>query len=486
MTMRKKRIFYVSDARHYYLFVFEPPMNIRDAWQAVDEAAGTNVNTFVYMVERGDGLFYPSKVGKRFGSNMKPFDSVAYYRVWHNMQSLIDRGLDPLTVLIDRAHEKGMEFIASLRTTGYLGMDEKHRVPEGRGLLHQEVRDHQFAVLSELANDYETDGIELDLSLAPGGGPFPVREEEAAEGATVITDWIRQISEMVRGRNRGAGAIGVRVYPTEETNIRYGLDVRSWLDAGLVDYVVPSAYIYFNLDTDMPIDWVVEAAHAADVSVYGMLQPYIRDEMTGSAVRIYPTAAQMRAAAANYWDRGVDGLCTWFMKWPLGDTERAILSNLADADLLTEGDKHYVLRERSDTADQLGYGFTLPLDIPKADPNARYTIPLRIADDPSVAGERIRKIVLTITVDNLLSGDKLSILLNGESLAGETCYRSFSWNVAPYTGQVLEFHLKDVLPQKGENQLEISLDERPETMTGGVKVHDVSLSVEYGAYPSKL
>ena len=67
--MRKKRIIYYNDARHYYLFVFEPPMRLQDAWVPVDEVAGTAVNTFLYGVARGDGLFYPSKVGGRFGAD---------------------------------------------------------------------------------------------------------------------------------------------------------------------------------------------------------------------------------------------------------------------------------------------------------------------------------------------------------------------------------------------------------------------------------
>jgi hypothetical protein len=484
--MRKKRICYVNDARHYYLFVFEPPMHMRDAWRPIDELAGTNVDTFVYMVQRGDGLFYPSKVSQRFGVDMEDFEDSIYYRVWHNMQSLIDRGLDPLTVLIDRAHEKGMDFIASLRMTHYPGLDPKHRVPEGKGLMHEEVRDHQFAVLKELACDYNTDGLELDLSVSPYGGPLPVREEDADEGGRVITEWIGDIADMVRNRSGGQGTIGARIYPTEETNLRCGLDVRSWLKKGIVDYVVPSAYCYFNLDTNMPIDWVVEAAHEADVSVYGVLQPWIRDEETSNITAVYPTANQVRAAAANHWDRGVDGLCAWFMKWPHGDTERRILSDLGDADLMSEGDKHYVLNERSKTGVTMGYDAVLPLEIPEANPDRRYAIPLRIADDPAANGERIRKMVLSMEVDNLISADKLTILLNGESLSGERFQRLNGRGHVPYSAQVLEFYLESVIPRKGENKLEISLDERPERMRGGIKVHDVSLLVEYGTYPSRF
>ncbi len=484
--MRRKRIGYINDARHYYLFAFEPPMDLRDAWRPVDDVAGTNVDTLIYMVERGDGLFYPSKVGRRFGEDLQPFDMTAYYRAWHNMQSLIDRGLDPLTVLIERAHDKDMEFIASLRMTSYLGLDASLKVPDGRGLAHEEVRDHQFAVLRELACDYPTDGVELDFALASGGGPLPLRAEDVAEYTPVLTDWVRDISAMVRSRPGAGGTIGARIYPTEAINTRMGYDVRTWLDEGLVDYVVPMMYIYFNLDADMPIDWVVEAAHENDVSVYGMLQPYVKDEAVGSPERIYPTAAQMRAAAANLWDRGVDGLCTWFMRWPLGDTERAILSEIGDADALVEADKCYTLNERSKEAQELGYEFRLPLVIPQAEADRRYAIPFHIADDVDGAGERIGRIVLRLDVTNLLSADTLTVNLNGQSLASEPLLRGFEWHVAPYQGQSMEFLLTTVRPRKGANVLEIALEKRPPNMVGGITIHNVEIQIEYGAYPSRL
>ena len=140
--MRQQRTIYFNDARHYYLFAFEPPLRLEEAWVPIDEVAGTGVNTFAYGVERGDGLFYPSQVGMMFGSDIQPFEQAAYWRTWHNMQSLIGRGLDPLTVLIDRAHDKNIDFWASLRMAGYGKMDPAHSLANGGGgLAHSEVRD---------------------------------------------------------------------------------------------------------------------------------------------------------------------------------------------------------------------------------------------------------------------------------------------------------------------------------------------------------
>ena len=116
--MRRRRTIYHNDARHSYLWYFEPPMRLEDAWIPVDEVAGTAVDTFSYCVERGDGAYYPTKVGKLFAvEDGKPRSKHNYE--WSGaaacMLSLMERGLDPLRVLVDRAHEHGMDFLADVR-----------------------------------------------------------------------------------------------------------------------------------------------------------------------------------------------------------------------------------------------------------------------------------------------------------------------------------------------------------------------------------
>ena len=86
--MRRQRTIYFNDARHFYLFVFEPPMRMEDMWRPVDEVAGTGVDTLVYGVARADGLFYPSRAGKSFRSDVDEIDSAIYWKVRHNILSL--------------------------------------------------------------------------------------------------------------------------------------------------------------------------------------------------------------------------------------------------------------------------------------------------------------------------------------------------------------------------------------------------------------
>lgn len=484
--MKSNRVIYANDARHFYLFVFDPPMAMEDAWRPVDDVAGTSVDTFVYMVERGDGVFYPSKVAGRFGSDIQPFDSSAYYHVWYNMQSLIDRGHDPLTVLIDRAHDKGMDFIASLRMTAYLGMDRSMAAPQGRGYVHQEVRDAKLAVLRELATDYPTDGVEMDFSCPPGGGPPALREDDAAEHTSTITEFVRSVGEMVHNRPGGRGEVGARVYPTEAMNRRAGYDVLQWIQDGSVDYIVPMMYTYMILDQNMPIDWAIDAARESGTSVYGMLQPYTATEGIGAPERSFPTAAHMRAGAMNMWDRGVDGLYTYFARWPHTDVERRFLTDIGDRSLMAEKTKRYFLPERTEEAANMEYDQPVPMNIAGADPGKRYGVPFYISDDIQGKADRIKRVTLRMKVDNLMSNDDLRVLLNGASLENEPVTRDYGHPFGPYAAQQLEFMLIGVRPHRGWNTIEISLDARPYNMVGGVTVHDMEIIVEYSSYPSRL
>ena len=490
--MRQRRTLYFNDARHYYLFVHEPPMRLADAWSAVDEVAGTGVDTFVYGVARDDGLFYPSRVGRRFGADDGGrFEMSAYWRVWHNMQSLMDRGLDPLRVLVDRAHDRDLDFIASLRMGGYPGLPAEMSVPGGgRGMALDEVRDFQYRLLEELVTEYPVEGIELDFAAAPMGTAHWFPPDEAPQLAPVMTEFVRRVAERARQRPGDAGLVGARVYPTRELNERTGLEVERWLEDGLVDYVVPMVYGDMVLDSAMPVDWLIRAAHAAEVSVYAMLQPYSQDGSQPGTVRLYPTPAMFRAAAANCWQAGVDGLYTWFMSWPLGETERAVLGQLADSDWGREGDKHYFVRRGPSEAREIDYEALLPITIdPATDLGRRFDIPFTVADDLEDRGDaesRVTAVELRLSVRDLTCADRLEILLNGQPLSGDTMRRQILDPIAPYVGQHLHIELRAQLPQVGQNHLEVALLERPHGLVSSLSIEAVEVLVQYGTYPTTI
>ena len=482
--MKRARSIYFNDARHYYLFVHEPPMRLEDAWGPVDEVAGTGVDTFVYGVSRDDGLFYPSRVGKRFGEG-EDLIQAAYWRVWHNMQSLIDGGLDPLTVLIDRAHEKGMEFIVSQRMGAFPGAGEKAAPRDGGpGMTDEAVRDHQFAVLRELALDYPTEGIELDFAAAPGGTDWWVPEDELQQQAPMMTDFMRRVRAMSKERAGSPAVIGARVYPTRELNQAAGLDVDTWIEEGLVDYLVPLVYVYMTLDANMPIDWLVTATAETDISVYAFLHCHYTEENRHRANRTYATPAMYRAAAANAWRMGVDGLYSWFMRWPLGSEQRSVLMELSDREQLERRDRHYFLRrEVEDTGDH-DYPAQLPLAFdPASDVGVTKKITFSIADD--TANEpSATQVTLRLALTDLVAADRIDLSLNGQSLAGAPLQRSPMRKIDPYAGQWVEIDLVGHPPACGHNVLEVTLRERPADLKSSLVLEDVEIIVEYDTYAS--
>ena len=480
--MGRRRTIYFNDARHYYLFVFEPPMRLVDAWAPVDEVAGTSVDTFAYGVARGDGLFYPSTVGQRFGADQPVFRDAPYWRVWENMQSLIDRGLDPLGVLVDRAHDRGLDFVASLRMGGFDGRPSLAVAKGGRGYADPQARDYQMALINELATGYPVEGVELDFAAAPAGCSFYLQADDVEAHTSTLTEFVRQAAERIRHRPGTPGQVGARVYPSEELNRRAGLDVAAWLDEGLVDYVVPLVYGSMMLDANMPIAWLIEAAHARDIAVYGMLQPYYESATRANTVVTHASPSMVRAAAANLWDLGVDGLYTWFMAWPLGERERSMLAEIGDPASGQGRDRHYFVRRRCPDSAGHDLSYPLPLEIPAAAANTRYAVPLAVADDPD--DDRVQRVRLRLGISNLVSADVVAVWLNGTALQDQPARRDVLSRHTPYEGQWLEIDLRSVRPRRGANRLEVALVQRPARMAGGVVLQDVELCVEYGVFPA--
>ena len=97
------------------------------------------------------------------------------------------------------------------------------------------------------------------------------------------------------------------------------------------------------------------------------------------------TPEQLRAAVSSFWDRGADGLYTWFMRWPLDDAQRRMLTEMGDPGLIKEADKHYVLARDVQPWETMHYRTHLPVEIAAADTGTRHPISFYLADDTTAA-----------------------------------------------------------------------------------------------------
>ena len=218
--MKKRRLLFYNDSRHFYMYCYDPPIRLEDAWAPIDEIAATQVDTFVYCLGAGQTMFHDTRVGEIWGERFEQFDALYAYQCAENIKSLIDRGLDPLNVLIERAHEKGLEFFPSLRLMSSGNSEDSGSVfvsqfkidhPEwcqhrsGRSnfdFSHPGVRQERFALIEETVNSYDVDGFELDWAFEPNY----FEDDEVEEKGPILTAYMREIRRMVEAAGRAGVA----------------------------------------------------------------------------------------------------------------------------------------------------------------------------------------------------------------------------------------------------------------------------------------
>ena len=183
--MRQPKLIYYHDSRHLLFYRFDPPMSLHQLRQPVDELLGTPVDTLSYGLGMGQTFLYDTKVGTRFGEHATEHNSgVVWWRAAENLKRALDSGYDPLQIIVDRAHEKGMQVLDSLRindggvpegsnyNVGRLKYErpdvmigeedpENPSVATALDFARPEVREERLAVIEEVCDRYGADGIEI-------------------------------------------------------------------------------------------------------------------------------------------------------------------------------------------------------------------------------------------------------------------------------------------------------------------------------------
>ena len=482
--MGKRRLLYYDDARHTYMYCYEPPMRLEDARAPIDAIAGTSVDTFVYGFGAGPTMFHHTQVGEIWGERFDRFApnhgwSVYAWRAHENIKSLIDRGLDPLNVLIEHAHEKNIQFFASLRQSH--SMDPKDvenhfnwqfRIdhPEwcltGPGeycfnWIHPEVRAERFALIEETVQRYDIDGFEVDWVF----DAHYFEPDQAQTNAQILTDYMRDVRKVVdkAAQKRGRPiALGARVLPTADGNRKVGLEVASWIEQNLLDFVVPNVYEDRQIDSDFPFEWLLKLSQSNRCEVYPALQCRVESHKEQPA-----TAAHFCAGAAAYWSKGADAL---YLPWPIETDQRHLLSIIGDPELLEELPKHYVVRRKSEVAERHMYDSPLSLTLTTGLDSPGQIVPLYLADASDVA-----RVTLRLQLSETTTHDAMTVSLNGQALAADTCWRT----TIGFAKAWLDFPVPRGAIRRGQNEVGVAVHRRPENLDAQVVLESVELKVEY-------
>ncbi len=496
------------------------PLTVRDLKEKmVDTYEGSPVDALFWCVGNREVYHYETQIGEIFGTGHESFESEADRRAAENMRRLMKTDKGPLTALTNLCHEAGIDIFPSLRMNSHYEIDPSspsggrfrrehpdlligrpgEEMPEGtleRGIRggvdysHPEVRAHMAAVITELFESFDVDGVELDFMRHPAF----FRIEEAYGNRYLMTDLLRCVRRRMQeiGEARGRRQdLAVRVPPTLADSARIGLDVAEWMAEGLVDIVVVGGgFIPF----EARVEEFVETARDTDCQVYGCiesLRPAIDDGI-------------VRAIASRFWSAGVSGIYLFNYFGKPAEWKRRVLGEIANPAAMRRLDKRYQMdvTDRLAPRDQHDYAFRyavpavqLPVTLAETMSGCGPKLRLGIADDleSAQAEGALRRCALRLRFEGLTAEDEFEIRINGELLSSGSCSASYgAWSrlewtqfpsrlaEVPHTGGTLEFDVSCPPLRQGQNEVEVRLIRRTVQQSSPLVLRDLEVGVTYG------
>ena len=107
-------VMFYTDGRHTSVYLYEPPMGVRQYIEAIDELVDLGIDTISYAVGDCSVLLYDTKVGERWGHNVDLTDHQIWYRAGMNAEAMIESGTDPLMLVCEHAKKRGFQFLAHI------------------------------------------------------------------------------------------------------------------------------------------------------------------------------------------------------------------------------------------------------------------------------------------------------------------------------------------------------------------------------------
>ena len=528
-TRSDPKIFMFDDGRHAgTLYQMEPPLTPGDLTFNVDLLVDSGADTLFYHVGlEGGVVLYDSKVAPKWGENVTKWKHPVWYRASRNIKSLIDQGHDPLNLLCERAHQKGIWFIATnwvgfeggdRETSGGLGRKSdfvydnpqfqvgpeddsrsNHVSPERFSFLHPEVREKRFVIFEELLDQYTTDGIELNLTdLAP-----LCKFSEVDTLAPIMTQWIQDLRDVAINSQKSQGRkkrIFVRIPAHPDAWSILGYDVRTWVEKNLVDGLICMPDMSHStpgnseLDQHMDLSEAVDLVNGSNCRVFYGLRNII-----GRDLKQYATPQMTWAAAANAYSQGAHGFgvaeAMWSPNgWPWTSEEYDTLRILGHPEMLAMADKLYRVRSAKKSVPPTDYHWIPGVSptLPKVlDVDQPVDIDFRISDDVSRWNDlgRVESVKLRVRITSIEpSLNEIEIYFNDALLPdqilklNDSTFRILKHGaVGPY-GHFYEYLLTpDYYPNIGNNSVKVvwvKADTEVE-FGGGVMVYDVDFEIKY-------
>ena len=500
--MLKPRIMFYHDGRHPHIYRYEPPMQKEEYQACIDELVGTPIEAVMFCLGEGRTVLHDTKVGELLGHNVDKWDHLVFRRAHQNAKGLIDEGNDPLRIVCERAHEKGLLLYptllvqnfgpetASVRCSNFR-LENRHLEIGARGDLdpdmpwidgldfkHREVQDERFALIEETLNEYPVDGFELQLN----NYPRYFHPDEVKGGINIMTDWIGRVYEAVK-RGGAERELVIRVPSSLEDALSIGMDIEMWVKGGIVDALVGepfSAPHRIDPNTDFrPLAAVVKGSVCRCIAA---IHSHVDSDRLAEA-----PISMVRAAACNYWEQGIDGLylAQWFPHWPYQADFYERLREIPHPDVMEAKDKYYYIPTENARSHDPWAPTQLPLKMEVNRPvTAKFTISDNLPRWDKVG--RVHEVLLRVGIAGTTELDRINFSLNGKELP-ERILRKINQmyrmsgprnRSGPTYWFIFRLDRTHWL-QQGENELEVTLLERDPDVLGDVSLRDVELELKY-------
>ncbi len=413
-----------------------------DGWVA--RLASSGVTIFSNGFYDGGRCWYDTKVGERFDADPNYISfSPAEHRfiesgdvsfwMWlmtTHYRDLLAAGNDPIRVFAQACHGRNMTFLAGLR------MNDRHKIhvdnpprlirqrPElvlkvggkpigGMDFQYPEVRDFVFAVMEEMATEYDIDGLELDWLRYPRmfSDDVPVEKRNA-----VMTDYHGRIRTMLDGVGKRKGKkllLSVRVPPTLAECHTVGFDVQTYVRDGLIDILCPSDMQI--LDPRMPVSEFKPVTQGSKV----LLLPSLHGVSGYKSGNV--STENYRAVGHSYYRQGADGISVYNWRYPeliSVPADFVALKELGDPALLARLPREYLFNPMygngspSDTGRIIDY----QTKVSRSAVGKREVYPLRIKENPAQV-----RMSLSWKIEHFTAEDQIRLDINGTPVAVSEC-----------------------------------------------------------------
>lgn len=507
--MKPPRLIYYNDAHHFHAKRIDPPLSTRKLRWPADEVVGTGVELLVLGLGYGDVYFHNSSVGRVVGQEKEVWENIIDWRIMRMVKDAAAMGTDQVREVIKRGGEIGMAVFPSLKLQaanspegqrcGWLKWKHGADVCLGDGeeepwcydYTNELVVQDKLAMITEMLDDYQADGIELDFMFRPRY----FRGAEIERGTPLMSKFVARVRELTKeiGTRQGREIpVLARVAYGRDDNLKIGLDVETWLKEGSIDMVAGEVRDSL-LDTCL-VDarWMADAANAAGAAAYLRPPGLVYDERTAT-----PHVEMYRALGQTLHWQGFAGMYLGYLPWPLSQTEYQILREVAYPDVVARQDKRYVLQPR-EPGDAYSSAPTRQLPGPLEE-GKTVSVVILVSDDLDDAkrdGE-MREPILTIRFANLCIEDEIEIRFNGEVLpikdAQVTDNRGTRIMAANritqlggavdapdgFTAHWFRYSLEVEMLKRGENTLEVEVKKLDETAGFARSVNGVEVQTRY-------